>query len=314
MTAIHFHDQRQQVLVTGATGFIGQLLVQALLADGHAVTALTRNPKKAARVLKGAVRSITRLDEIAPTEQIDVVINLAGARILGPRWTAARKQILHDSRVAFTEKLVDWMACMQHKPRLMLSASAIGYYGVQAEDDLTVLNEDAPSQPIFMSQLCRDWEHATQSARRYGVEAICMRFGLVLGDGGAFPMMALPIKLGLGGPLGSGRQTLSWIHVHDLLRGIAHLMSRPDTASRQAVYNFTAPEQPTQAQFSQAAAHQLGRPSFFPTPAMPVRFLLGEQADLLLKGQRVAPRALLKEGFVFDYPTVETAMAALLLR
>lgn len=311
MTAIHFHDQPQKVLVTGATGFIGQLLVRALLADGHAVTMLTRNPEKGARTFDAVVRCIMRLDEIVP-EQIDVVVNLAGARILGPRWTAARQQVLRNSRVAFTEKLVDWMARVPHKPRLLLSASAIGYYGTQQQDDLSVLNEDAPPQAVFMSQLCQDWERAAQSARRYGVAAICMRFGLVLGKGGAFPMMALPIKLGLGGPLGGGRQTLSWIHVHDLLRGIAHLMSQPDAASLQAAYNFTAPEQPTQAQFSQAAAHQLGRPSFFPTPAAPVRLLLGEQADLLLEGQRVTPHALLNEGFVFDYPTVEKAMAVLL--
>ncbi|RQO34868.1 TIGR01777 family protein [Herminiimonas sp. KBW02] len=312
MTAIRFSDQRQHVLITGATGFVGQLLVRALLADGHVVTVLTRNPKKAAWMFNGAVRCIERLNEIAPTEHVDVIINLAGARILGPRWTAARQQVLRDSRVAFTERLVEWIGGMQHKPRLMLSASAIGYYGVQEQGDLSVLSEDAPPQAIFMSQLCQDWEHAAQGARRYGVEAICMRFGLVLGKGGAFPMMALPIKLGLGGPLGGGRQILSWIHVHDLLRGIAHLMNRPDAVSRPASYNFTAPEQPTQAQFSQAAARRLGRPSFFPTPAMPMRFLLGEQSDLLLKGQRVAPRALLNEGFVFDYPTVESAMKALL--
>jgi len=312
MTPIHFHDQRQEVLVTGATGFVGQLLVRALLADGHAVTVLTRNAKRAAWTFNGAVRCLENVDEIAATEQIDVVINLAGARILGPRWTAARQQVLHDSRVALTAKLVDRIGHMANKPRLLLSASAIGYYGVQATDDTAVLNEDAPPQGIFMSQLCQDWESAAQSARVHGVEAICMRFGLVLGKGGAFPMMALPIKLGLGGPLGGGRQILSWIHVHDLLRGIAHLMSRSDAAGREMAYNFTAPEQTTQAQFSQVAANQLGRPSFFPTPAAPVRILLGEQADLLLKGQRVAPRALLDEGFVFEYPTVESAMKALL--
>ena len=312
MTRVHFHDQRQHVLITGATGFIGQLLVRALLADGHAVTALVRDPKKAAWTFDGAVRCIASLDQIASMELVDVVINLAGARVLGPRWSAARQKVLRDSRVAFTEKLVDWIGRTQHRPRLLLSASAIGYYGVQAQDDEAVLNEDAPPQPMFMSQLCQDWERATQESRRYGVEAVCMRFGLVLGKGGAFPMMALPIKIGLGGPLGGGRQTLSWIHGHDLVRAVAHLMKRPVGTSRQPAYNFVAPEHTTQAAFSTAVARRLGRPSFFRTPSMPVRLLLGEQADLLLKGQRVGPTALLGEGFVFDYPTVEDALTALL--
>ncbi|MNR88112.1 Epimerase family protein [compost metagenome] len=312
MAAIHFHDQRQHVLVSGVTGFIGQLLVRALLADGHAVTVLTRNAKQAAGTFNGAVTCIEKPEQIATDEKIDVVINLAGARILGPRWSAARKQLLRDSRVALTHKLVEHLGRLSHKPRLLLSASAIGYYGVQASDDMTVLNEDAPPQAIFMSQLCQEWESASQSARLHGIEAICMRFGLVLGKGGAFPMMAMPIKLGLGGPLGGGQQILSWIHVQDLLRGIAHLMNRTATTPAKAAYNFTAPEQPTQAEFTRAAAQQLGRPSFFPTPALPVRMLLGEQADLLLKGQRVAPRALLDEGFVFEYPTVAKAMQALL--
>lgn len=307
-TPLSFGSKSEHVLVTGGTGFIGQLLSKALLDAGHAVTLLSRDVRHASYLFDGRVRCISSFDDLPATERIDVVVNLAGARILGWRWTAARKEVLRQSRVALSENLVAWIARAEVKPRLLLSASAIGYYGIQAAGDDRALDESAPPQAIFMSQLCQEWEAAVSQAQGYGVMVCTMRFGLVLGQQGALPMMLLPIKCGLGGALGRGTQWHSWIHVQDLLAGMAHLWS----ADASAAYNFTAPESVTQKQFSQVAATLLHRPCFFPIPAFLLRTLLGEQADLLLEGQRVAPRRLMETGFQFHYPTLSSALKNLL--
>ena len=218
------------------------------------------------------------------------------------------KEVLRESRVGLSEKLVAWIARAEVKPRLLLSASAIGYYGIQVADDDRFLDESAPPQVIFMSQLCQEWEAAVNRAQDYGVTVCTMRFGLVLGRQGALPMMLLPIKLGLGGALGRGTQWYSWIHVQDLLGGIAHLWN----VDASAAYNFTAPESVTQKEFSHVAATLLHRPCIFPTPAFLLRILLGEQADLLVEGQRVTPRRLLETGFQFQYPILSLALKDLL--
>jgi uncharacterized protein (TIGR01777 family) len=313
---MHFSDAPKNVLVTGATGFIGQLLVRVLIADGQNVIILTRNPTQATLKFDGNVRCIGSMDDLPATQAIDVIVNLAGARILGRRWTSARKRVLKESRVDLTKNLVAWIAHAKQKPGLLLSASAVGYYGIQQAGDDAALTEESPPQPIFMSTLCQDWEAAAQSAGQYGVRVICMRFGVVLGNQGALPLMMLPIKLGLGGPLGGGKQWLSWIHVHDVLRGIAHLwrlseQAEPALQDVRAV-NFTAPEAVTQKKFSQTAAQIIHRFSFFPTPGFPMRFGLGEQADLLLEGQRVAPARLQESGFLFSYPELQSALTHLL--
>ncbi|USX27418.1 TIGR01777 family oxidoreductase [Oxalobacteraceae bacterium OTU3CINTB1] len=305
--AARFGDVPRNFLVTGATGFIGQRLVKALLADGHRVTVLSRDPRRAAALFDGRVDSVAAMDELPPSRVVDVVINLAGARILGWRWTAARRAALRASRVGLTRKLVDWIAAAGHKPAMLLSASAIGYYGIQKRGDDTVLTEKDGPQPMFMSDLCREWEQAAQGAEAHGVRVARMRFGLVLGTQGALPMMLLPIKLGLGGPLGGGTQWLSWIHVDDLIGGIAHLCRRGEGGA----YNFTAPEVVSQAQFSRTAASVLKRPYGVPTPGWPMRLALGEQADLLLEGQRVFPERLTEEGFVFRHPSLDGALRSL---
>ena len=310
-----FDPVKRTVLVTGATGFIGQTLVRALLADGQRVIALTRDTARAARQLGAVVRCIDAMDALPVDERVDVIVNLAGSRILGQRWTARRRQALRASRVKLTSAVVDWIARARHKPRLLLSASAIGYYGIQAPGDAAQLAETAPPQPIFMSDLCREWEQAAGTATRHGVQVECMRFGLVLGRAGALPMMLLPIRLGLGGPLGGGRQWLSWIHVDDVIGGIAHrwrhAMEGPTMDVDAGATNFTAPEQLTQAAFSQTAARVWKRPCFMPTPGWPLRLALGEQADLLLEGQRVTPARLQREGYVFRYPELEGALRSL---
>jgi len=315
---IHFSDQAENVLVTGATGFIGQLLVRALLADGQIVTVLTRHPKKTAWLFDGRVRCIRDMNELPINYPVNVIINLAGERILGWRWTQARKNKLRNSRVELTEGLVAWIAKAQQKPKLFLSASAIGYYGVQSQGDNTELTEDSSPQSIFMSTLCQEWEAAAGNAGDFGTQVICMRFGLVLGSQGALPMMLLPIKLGLGGSLGGGKQWISWIHIHDLIRGIAFLIRRYDQHKnrfeKNIAYNFTAPESVTQKQFSRIAGEVYHRACFTPTPGFPMRLMLGEQADLLLEGQRVVPSRLIDDGFTFDYGDIKSALGALTLR
>lgn len=308
---LSFAARPQSVLVTGATGFIGQQLVAALLADGHQVTVLTRQAKQAAWTFDGKVRCITGMADLRDDEHIDMVVNLAGARIVGHRWTEARKAALRRSRVALTQEVVAWIARAEYKPRVLLSASAIGYYGVQPQGDDTELGEDSPPQAIFMSQLCSEWEAAARTAQQYGVQVGCMRFGLVFGHQGSLPQMLLPIRLGAGGPLGAGRQWMSWVHVQDVLRGIAHLARRSEQGSVAGAWNFCAPQALRQGEFASVAGKVLHRPSFMPTPAFVMRALLGEQADLLVEGQRVAPRRLLADGFVFRYPDVEGALRSL---
>ncbi|MBJ7313557.1 TIGR01777 family oxidoreductase [Rugamonas sp. CCM 8940] len=305
--ALRFGAAERSFLLTGATGFIGQRLVAALLRDGHRVTVLTRQARQAAWLFDGRVDCVASMAQLPASRRFDIVINLAGARILGWRWSAARRAALRKSRVELTRKVVDWIAGAEHKPAMLLSASAIGYYGVQRRGDDAVLTESDGPQPIFMSDLCREWEQAAQGAAAHGVGVACMRFGLVLGSQGALPMMLLPIKLGLGGPLGGGAQWLSWIHVDDVIGAMAHLC-RTGAAGN---YNFTAPESLSQAQFSRVAAAVLRRPYGMPTPGWPMRLALGEQADLLLEGQRVAPQRLTASGFVFSQPRLDGALRSL---
>jgi uncharacterized protein (TIGR01777 family) len=309
---LKFGLNKKNVLITGATGFIGQLVVNSLIANGHHVTVLTRNAKKAAWIFDEKVVCIENMDELSANYPLGIIINLAGARVLGWRWTTKRQTILRKSRITLTQSLVDWIAKAEHKPELLLSASAIGYYGIQAIGDNAELTEDSPTQNIFMAKLCHDWEVAAQSAEQYGVKVVCMRFGMVLGHQGPLPMLLLPIKLFMGGKLGSGKQWMSWIHVDDLLRAMAHiwaLAENPDTKSLvKPVYNFTAPETLSQLDFSKVAAKVLHRPCFFPTPDWPVHLILGEQADLLLEGQRVVPKNLMASGFKFIYGNAESAL------
>lgn len=311
---IRFGPAPQHVLVTGGTGFIGRLLVQALLQDGHRVSVWTRDPAAAARHFGAGVSCVAALDDLAPC---DVVVNLAGARILGWRWTPRRRATLLASREGLTQRLVDWIAVQPHKPWLLLSASAIGYYGVQPPGDDTGLAESAPPQPVFMSQLCQRWEQAALRAADLGVAVVRLRLGVVLGREGALPQMLLPIRLGLGGPLAGGRQWFSWVHVQDVLRAIGHSWTLAHDARTAhgagqppatPVYNVTAPGALRQAEFSRVAARQLGRPCWLPTPGFPLRLVLGEQAELLTQGQRVVPQQLLASGFAFRFPDAGAAL------
>ena len=306
LAPVRFGTKPQHVLVTGGTGFIGKILVRHLLADGHAVTVWTRNARSAAWDFGGAVRCVQSLHQVPAADDVDVVVNLAGARILGMRWSERRRQQLLRSREGLTQQLVAWIATRPRKPWLLLSGSAIGYYGVQPQGHAAELAEDAPPQEIFMSQLCQRWEQAARAAVAHGVHVACMRFGFVLGHQGSLPQLLMPVRLGMGGRLGSGRQWLSWVHVHDLVRAMAHVWSVAERAAAPATaqaFNFTAPGALSQEEFTRVAASVLHRPCWMPTPAAPVR--------LLLEGQRVVPAQLLRTGFQFMFPDARSALADL---
>lgn len=296
--------------MTGGTGFIGQVLVPELVKQGWRVTVLTRANELPSALRLSQVRAVRVLQEVAESDDVDAVINLAGARILGMPWTDRRREELLRSRVGLTHALVAWMQGRRNRPRCLLSASAIGYYGIQSRSDDTSLTEESGPQALFMSRLCQQWEQAALEATALGVQVACLRFGLVLGRGGALPMLLLPIRLGLGGRLGSGSQWLSWVHIDDLLGAVSHAWQALERTpgGLPGLYNVTAPGAVRQREFSAIAAAVLRRPNLIPTPAWPVRLLLGEQSDLLLEGQRVAPARLQKEGFAFRYPQLRPAL------
>lgn len=308
-----FADAPVRLLITGGTGFIGTALCRALLQQEHALTLLVRNPAKATELFGSRVRTIQSFSDLDPATPFDVLVNLAGEPIVGPRWTTARKVVLHASRRGLTQSLVEWIARAHSKPRLMISGSAIGYYGVQSDGDLSTLSEDAPAQDIFMSEICQAWEASAQAVRRHGVTLSLLRLGFVLGPcstgQGALPKMLLPLRLGLNGVLGHGQQIVSWVHVADVLGAIAHVMRLPD-AKAEGAFNITAPEPCRQQEFMRVAAQVMKRQWLLPmaTPSWALQGLLGEQASLLLQGQRVGPTRLLDTGYTFAFPQLASAL------
>lgn len=292
-----------QVLVTGGTGFIGRALCTALLADGHAVTVLSRHPARHVEALL-RVRLIGMLTE---AEGIEAVINLAGEPLAEGRWTAARKQAFRESRIGTTRQLIGWMAAQPMPPRVLVSGSAIGWYGPR---DATPLDETAAPGDDFAATLCRDWEAEAEKARALGLRVAIARIGIVLAaDGGALAKMLPPFKLGLGGPMGSGEQTMSWVSRDDLVRLLLWLLQN-DAAS--GIYNATAPVPVSNREFSRTLAAVLHRPAVMTTPAFVLKALFGEMAGLLLTGQRVLPARAEAEGFVFELRALEPALRALL--
>jgi uncharacterized protein (TIGR01777 family) len=304
-------------LVTGGTGFIGGALCEMLLAKGHHVTILTRQFNELAGVARSGVTFIRSFTDLSPDAAFDVVINLAGEPVVGPRWTADRRSALHASRRDLTKALVGWIQCATHLPRLMISASAIGYYGIQDERDKSQLSEDAPAQPIFMSELCQEWENAAIALEPLGVPVAIIRLGVVLAKvssgKGALPKMVQPLRFGLGGRIGSGEQIISWVHLDDVLGVIEFLQSLPPTCAN-GFYNLCAPQPSSQEKFMQEARRWIGPAAHLPlpVPGWILRLALGEQAGLLVQGQRVIPRRLLDLGYQFRWPALSLALEACL--
>jgi uncharacterized protein len=297
------------VLITGATGFIGGHLVRWLLARGDAIIVLTRDSERALDRFGPHARIITDLGSLPTSTRIDAVVNLAGEPILGQPWTQARRAALLRSRIDTTRALTQLFERLDHPPRVLVSASAIGFYGIRGDEEL---DERAAPQPVFQSKLCQEWEAAAHAADFLGVRVVTLRLGLVLArDGGALPSLARPVRMGLGAILGSGHQWVSWIHIDDVVRLIEFAL---DQRTLRAAVNAVAPTAVAHAQFQRVLAQALRRPLWFRVPAWLLRRTLGEMAQLLVDGQRVTPARALAAGFVFQYAEVGAALRQLLGR
>jgi uncharacterized protein (TIGR01777 family) len=291
-------------LVTGGTGFIGKRLVQRLTERGDEVTVVTRDSQKAKLAFPKKVTCIS-LEQVANlVNPVTGVINLAGAPIADKRWSDHRKSVLRDSRIQLTKSLISHLNTAGQKPDVFVSGSAIGFYGPRK--DLTPLDESSEVVSGFQHQLCADWEAEALKAKTLLGSRVCrIRTGVVLGDGGALAKMKLPFQLGLGGPMGSGNQAFSWIHLEDEVGIILFLL---DQAGLEGAFNMTAPQPVTNEVFSKTLSQTLNRPCVMRVPAFAMELLLGEASELILKGQFVVPKAATEAGYVFQYPDLSSAL------
>jgi uncharacterized protein len=296
-----------KVIVTGSTGLVGSALIKSLLADGHEVTRLVRGGAQEFRAPgTAAVHWNPERGEIdaAALEGHDGAVHLAGEPIAEGRWDAEKKRRILESRVKGTRLLAETLAGLSAKPKVLVSASATGFYGDRGAE---VLREESASGGDFLSEVCREWEKAALAASRAGVRVVHLRIGVVLsGEGGALPRMATPFKLGLGGKLGSGRQYMSWIALEDLVGVIRRAL---EDESLRGPVNAVAPGALTNEEFTKALGRALGRPTFMSVPAFAARLAFGEVADaVLLAGARAEPARLKEAGYEFQYPDIESAL------
>jgi uncharacterized protein (TIGR01777 family) len=295
----------KSVLLTGGTGLIGRHLIQKL-KDSYKLTVVSRDPKRARRLLPEQVNAVT-LDEVLSVDDFDIVINLAGEGIADKRWTDAQKVRICRSRWDITAKLVKLINESLNPPEVLISGSAIGFYGRQGD---TPISEDFTDfHDEFSRDICAKWEDIANTAN---TRVCILRTGVVLADdGGALSKMLMPFRLGLGGPIGDGKQFMSWIHIEDMIRGIEFLMSHQDCSGP---FNFTSPKPASNAFFAHKLCKRLERPCIFTTPTFAVKLLMGEASDLVIHGQKVIPTRLETAGFHFSYPVLTDALTALDLR
>jgi len=289
-------------LVTGGTGFLGQRLVRRLVDRGDQVTVVTRSPKEA------SVPDGVELAEWLPSlSGYDGVVHLAGEPIFGKRWTSAQKERIRRSRVDGARRIVDSLHSAESRPKAIVSASAVGIYGSRGDEQL---DEDASYGDDFLANVCKEWEGAFDPARELGVRVVHPRIGIILGpEGGALKLMLPLFKLGLGGPLGSGRQWMSWVHVEDVARLIVHAL---DDEGASGPLNAVAPSPVTNREFTRTLARVVHRPALLPAPRFGIRIVMGEVADVLFGSQRCVPKATQASGFTFEHPMLEGALRDLL--
>jgi uncharacterized protein (TIGR01777 family) len=295
--------QAMKIIISGATGLIGSALAVDLVACGHTVNRLVRDRRLATG---GDVYWNPTTGEIdaAAVKAHDAVVNLAGQSIAEGRWTAKRKQLIRDSRVAGTRAIATALSTPNGRPKILINASAVGIYGNRGDE---LVDEASPPGSDFLSGVCRDWEAATEPATRAGVRVVLTRFGVVLsGEGGALTKMLLPFRLGLGGKIGNGRQYMSWVALVDVVGAIIECLINESLAGP---VNVVAPNPVTNYEFTKTLGRVLRRPTILPMPAFAARAALGQMADeLLLASQRVRPTKLLAAGYQFKFPALEPAL------
>ncbi|MGC5703504.1 TIGR01777 family oxidoreductase [Pseudomonas sp. NFXW11] len=291
------------ILLTGGTGLIGRALCRHWQAQGHQLSVWTRQPEKVAALCGPQVRAIKTLQELDQAP-LDAVINLAGAPIADRPWTHKRKALLWGSRITLTETLLNWLESREQKPRVLLSGSAVGWYGDAGEREVS--EDSPPVSEDFASQLCIAWEETAQRAEAIGVRVVLLRTGLVLSaEGGFLSRLLLPFKLGLGGPIGNGRQWMPWIHIDDQIALIDFLVHQDEA---RGPYNACAPKPVRNREFAKSLGRVLHRPALIPLPAFVLRLALGELSVLLLGGQRAVPARLLEAGFAFRFTDLPAAL------
>lgn len=291
-----------RILVVGGSGFIGKALCHKLLKNGNQVSVLTRSLKQQHEWVE-SINFITELN--GDNEYYDVIINLAGEPLNKKRWNDEVKKNIYESRIQTTQKIINFIAKSELKPKLLISGSAIGFYG--NDQDKIFTEESMPADDGFTHKLCDDWEKSARQALQYGVRVCLLRTGIVLGkNGGVLGEMIPPFNLGLGGKLGDGKQWMSWIHIDDVVDAILFLI---DNDSLSGPFNFTSPEAVTNETFIHELASTLHRPCFVTMPEFVVKILFGEMGEtLLLKGQRVVPNKLLNSGYQFKFPSISKAL------
>ena len=293
-----------KVLIAGGTGFMGKHLIDSLIADSHQVTVLSRNPGKTiegARVLAWDGQTPDGWGQVV--DEMDAVINLSGLSLHSWPWTKRKKQRFHDSRVKPGLALAAAIKNATHRPGALLQISGINHYGLRGEG---IADESIPPAEDYLAQLTVAWENATRSVEEVGVRHIVCRTAVVLADDAILmELMALPVRLYVGGPLGSGKQALPWIHIDDQIGAIRFLLENPEASGP---YNLIAPQATTNAEFMRTLARVLRRPYWFPVPAFLMRLALGEMSLLITEGRFSQPKRLLEQGYTFHFPQLETAL------
>ena len=302
-----------KIIITGGTGLIGRKLSVELVNSGHEVIVLSRFPMEYQDIFPAGVKikswdaeNASGLENLLSKDV--AIVNLAGASIASGRWTSMKKRVIIESRVNTGRAISEAIERAQIKPKVLVQSSAVGYYGVQNDQ---IITEDKPAGDDFLSNVCIQWEDSSADVERMGIRRLIIRTGVVLdSDEGALPRMVLPFRFFVGGPIGSGQQYLPWIHLDDEVRAIRFLI---ENEKAQGIFNLSAPNPVTNAQFAHILGRVLGKPSLIPAPTFAIRALFGEMSTVVLDGQRAIPERLLQSGFTFNYEYLEDALKNILL-